>query len=224
MGQRRKLEDKPWATVIKLTTVGADGRTRDMSMVDRRTFTMWLATIDARRVGEAARPTLEVYQLEAADAVDRYFHAGGAINPNATTGQLDRLSVEVHRRKSTAELLGTLSGALPKTYVETVGRELIAESRGQVPTVAEQDRSLEVKAYLTSKGVPTGLVDRYASTFGKRVKKRYKKETGQLPQAALKMVNGTTREVSYYTEADRPLFDAVWDGYDSDHTLKLSVD
>lgn len=34
--QHRKLKDKNWATMIIMTTVGADGKQRQMSMVDRR--------------------------------------------------------------------------------------------------------------------------------------------------------------------------------------------
>lgn len=33
-----------------MTTVAADGKTREMTFIDRRTFTMWLATIDTGRV------------------------------------------------------------------------------------------------------------------------------------------------------------------------------
>lgn len=39
-GQRRRLERQPWATVVVTTTVGADGKARDMLTVDRRTFTL----------------------------------------------------------------------------------------------------------------------------------------------------------------------------------------
>nr|DAS57214.1 MAG TPA: hypothetical protein [Caudoviricetes sp.] len=33
-----------------MTTVAADGKTREMTFIDRRTFTMWLATIDTGRL------------------------------------------------------------------------------------------------------------------------------------------------------------------------------
>ncbi|MCP5775359.1 phage antirepressor N-terminal domain-containing protein, partial [Klebsiella pneumoniae] len=59
--QRAKLHGKNWATGVIITSVGADGKSREMFMVDRRTLTMWLATIDTNRVSEAARPTLEAY-------------------------------------------------------------------------------------------------------------------------------------------------------------------
>jgi hypothetical protein len=72
--QIQKLNSRSWATVYMTTTVAADGKAREMAMIDRRTFTMWLATIDANRVSAAARPVIEAFQAEAADALDAYFN------------------------------------------------------------------------------------------------------------------------------------------------------
>lgn len=57
--QHRKLESKSWARVVMMTTHDSSGRKQEISMVDRRTLTMWLATIDANRVSEAARPLMQ---------------------------------------------------------------------------------------------------------------------------------------------------------------------
>lgn len=72
--QAKKLRSRSWATTVLTTVVAADGRARDMLMVDRRTLTMWLATLDERRVGEAARDRVIAYQAQAADALDAYFN------------------------------------------------------------------------------------------------------------------------------------------------------
>lgn len=77
--QLKKLKDKPWPTVGMMPTVGADGKVRDMVMIDRRTLTMWLATINASKVKPELRALLATYQCEAADALDQYFHQGAAI-------------------------------------------------------------------------------------------------------------------------------------------------
>lgn len=78
--QRKRLERQKWATMVMMTTVGADGKIRDMIGIDRRTLTMWLATIDASRIkNKEARQLIDTYQKEAADALDSYFHNGGAI-------------------------------------------------------------------------------------------------------------------------------------------------
>ena len=70
--QYRRLYRQPWASVAMTATVAADGRTRELAMVDRRTFTMWLATIDTGRIkSDAAREVLVQYQREAAEEVTR---------------------------------------------------------------------------------------------------------------------------------------------------------
>ncbi|MGX0781633.1 antirepressor protein [Dermabacter hominis] len=39
--QRKRLDRTPWAVVVMMTTVGADGKDREMVTIDRRTFTVW---------------------------------------------------------------------------------------------------------------------------------------------------------------------------------------
>ena len=72
--QLRKLQGRSWATVALKAMVAADGKPRDMVMVDSKTIPMWLATIDENRVSEDARPKLIAYQREAAAALDAYFN------------------------------------------------------------------------------------------------------------------------------------------------------
>lgn len=78
--QLKKIKDRKWATVVLSTTVGADGKSREMTMVDRKTLTMWLATINPANIpNPLIRQKVELYQEEAAEAIDAYFHEGGAI-------------------------------------------------------------------------------------------------------------------------------------------------
>jgi hypothetical protein len=79
--QFRKLEGRSWATVALAATVGADGKARDMVVVDVRTFLMLLATVDENRVAEHVRPKLIAYQAEIADAIEAYWTQGRAFNP-----------------------------------------------------------------------------------------------------------------------------------------------
>lgn len=72
--QSKRLKRTSWATTVIMTVVAADGKPRDMLMIDRRTMTMWLATIETRRVSSDARPVIEAFQREAADALDAYFN------------------------------------------------------------------------------------------------------------------------------------------------------
>lgn len=77
--QLQKLKEKPWAVVSIIDTTGADGKTYEMTVIDRRTLTMWLAGINPNKVRPELREKIEAYQCEAADALDEYFNEGAAI-------------------------------------------------------------------------------------------------------------------------------------------------
>ena len=48
--QLQRIKRQPWATTVIMTGVAADGKMHEMTFIDRRTFTMWLATIDTGRL------------------------------------------------------------------------------------------------------------------------------------------------------------------------------
>lgn len=49
--QHRKLSGKSWACMVKMTMqLPGDSQRREVVGVDRRTLTMWLATLDEKRV------------------------------------------------------------------------------------------------------------------------------------------------------------------------------
>jgi hypothetical protein len=206
--QRRKLQAKSWATGVITTSVAEDGKSREMYMVDRRTMTMWLATLDENRVNEDARPTVVAFQNEAADALDAYFHEGGAINPAATEDQLDRLT---RQAQAQAGVLQALKGIVDPKHLEAKGRIVLARALGETPEIDPASVPLYVSDYLKSKGLPSDLVAAKASGFGKRLKGLYIAEHGDAPSKAYQeLPNGTVREVYAYTQADRHLFDQVW--------------
>lgn len=206
--QRVKLGGKSWATVTVIVTVGADGKSREMAMIDRRTFTMWLATIDTNRVSAEARPIIEAFQAEAADALDAYFNEGGAINPRATEDQLDRLA---RQARGQIEILQLAKGLIDPKHLESKARIVLARALGEAPEIEPADVPLYVSDYLASKGLGRTLVDAKASGFGKRLKARYIVEHDREPERHHQTLpNGTVRPVYAYTEADRPLFDSVW--------------
>ncbi len=92
--QRRKLKGKSWATTVLSTVLAADGRAREMLMVDRRTLTMWLATLDERRVAAAARPGVIAYQAQAADALDAYFNKRAVTAPAVNQFDVLRAAID----------------------------------------------------------------------------------------------------------------------------------
>lgn len=71
--QRRKLEEKPWATTTLRVVVAEDGKRRQLTCVDLQTLPMWLATIDIGRVKPECRDKLKVYQCEAARVLAEHF-------------------------------------------------------------------------------------------------------------------------------------------------------
>lgn len=208
--QLRKLKGKSWATVVMRPTVAEDGKSREMAMVDRRTFTMWLATIDTNRVNEDARPVLEAFQAEAADALDAYFNDGGAINPSATADQLDTL---VAKASGQMQLLRAAAGIVDARFLEAKARIVIARGLGEAPEIDATDRPLYVQDYLRAKGLAPDLVRAKSSGFGKRVKGRFMEVHGEAPEKHFQEVDGRPREINAYTEVDRPIFDHVWNTY-----------
>lgn len=75
-----------------------------MVAVSRKTLTMWLATIDTSRLSsEQARKNVTIYQLEAAEALDKYFNEGGAIRVSETDSDEDILARAVLVAQKTIE-------------------------------------------------------------------------------------------------------------------------
>lgn len=209
--QLKKLRSKSWATVVLSTTVGADGRSREMVMIDRRTIPMWLAGIDENRVKEEIRPILVALQAEAADALDAYFHEGGAINPDATVDQLD---VIVTRATAQARLIASFKGIIDDKHLEAKARIVLARGLGETPELDPASIPLYVSDYLKSRGLASDMISAKASGFGKRLKGLYVAEHGEAPgRAYQELPNGTVREVYAYTQADRELFDRIWIGH-----------
>lgn len=207
--QSVKLKNKSWATVAMITTVGADGKKREMFMVDRRTLTMWLATIDTNRVAPEARPTLEAFQNEAADALDRYFHQGGAINPRATEHQQKALMFDL---RSQMELAQAAKGLIHDSFLEAKARIILARGMGEAPELDPATKPLYVQQFLKEKGLSKKQLSAKAPGFGKRLKNLWVASHGTEPERApIELPNGRIIEVYGYTEADRPLMESIWD-------------
>lgn len=210
-GQFTKLKNKNWAVVELIPTTAADGKNYQTSMVDRRTLTMWLATIDTNRVSEAARPTLEAYQLEAANALDSYFHDGGVINPRADEHQLNAL---IRQSQMQMELCQAAKGLIHPDHLEARARIVLAQGLGEAPELNPETRPLYTADFLKSKNLSNKKMKSVAPMFGKRMKALYTLEKGREPEKYdLTLPNGQVRQVNGYTEADRPLMQRVWDQY-----------
>ena len=206
--QARKLHSKHWATTALKTVVAADGKARDMLMVTRDTFTMWLATIEPSRVNAAARERVIVFQKEAVAALDSYFHEGGAINPRATEEQRDRL---VSLAESQMRLLKLAEGIVDPAYLDSQARIVLGEGLGREAELDPMKIPLEVDGYLKERGVKTGYRRELRAPFGTRLAGLYFAEYGAKPMKAKKNVAGGIRPVNTYTQEHRYLFDRVFD-------------
>ena len=125
--ERQKLSRKSWATTCKMQAVAEDGKSRELLMMDRQTMTMWLGTLDEKRVSEDVRPFLVDFQKNAANALDSYFHEGGAINPNASAGQLDKIGAQLGELRAQAEIAHLFEQVWNDHYAEDYEPSLMDE-------------------------------------------------------------------------------------------------
>lgn len=219
--QLRKLKSKSWATVVNLTTVGADGKPREMVGIDRRTTGMWLATLDENRVSEDRREDLRAYQAEAADALDAYFHNGGAINPRATEHELNAVILQA---RSQMELCQAAKGLIHPDHLEARARVVLARGLGENAELDSSRKPLYTQDFLRGKRLSSSRLKSVSGVFGKRVKALYIAEHGSAPEMyPLNLPNGQTKDVRAYTEADRPLMERVWNEHYAPLTLDMGV-
>lgn len=209
--QRHRLQRQSWATEVIMTSVAADGKVREMVFIDRRTFTMWLATIDTGRIGDDhTRELVRIYQCEAADALDKYFHKGVAINPRTvqSSGVEDPA---LTRARGLADLIGKFRGIIADDYLDAKAKIVLARAMGDTPEIEAGARPLYIQDYLRERGATTDEVTRFASAFGRYVRTAYVAERGVEPGKRFdETSSGQVREVYAYTEADRPIFDRAW--------------
>ena len=209
--QLQKLKSKSWATIGMTPTVGADGKNREMTTIDLRTLTMWLATIDENRVSEEARPLVIAYQAEVADVIEAYWSKGGAINPRADEHQLNAI---LRQSQMQMELCQIAKGLIRQEHLEAKARVILARGLGEAPQLDPLDRPLYAQQFLKEKNLSRKQMTSKAGVFGKRLKKAYTEKYGREPEKYdLDMSNGQVRPVNAYTEADRPLMDQVWAEY-----------
>ncbi|CAB0572232.1 phage antirepressor N-terminal domain-containing protein [Corynebacterium diphtheriae] len=209
--QMKRLRRHSWATTVKMTGVGLDGKNREMTCIDLRTLTMWLATIDENRVSEEARPLVVAYQNEVADAIESYWAKGGAINPRATEHQQKAMMFEL---RSQMELAQAAKGLIHDAFLEAKARIILARGMGETPELDPTTRPLYVQQFLKEKGLSKKQLGSKASGFGKRLKNRWTAVNGIEPKKApIELTNGRIIEVYGYTEADRPLMEQVWNQY-----------
>lgn len=213
-GQLQRLRNQAWTCMgVIPTQMPGDNQSREMTFIDRRTFTMWLATIDAGRLkNEHTRELVRTYQCEAADALDKYFNEGAAVNPRTMQPPTTE-DKALNRAAGLADLIGKFRGIIADDYLDAKARIVLARAMGDTPEIEAGARPLYIQDYLREKGATADEVTRFASAFGRYVKEAYKAERGVEPGKRFdETPSGQVRETYAYTETDRPIFDRAWMG------------
>ncbi|OFU55773.1 phage antirepressor N-terminal domain-containing protein [Corynebacterium sp. HMSC11E11] len=210
--QSRRLTGKSWASMVKMTMqVPGDVQFREHTLIDVRTLTMWLATIDENRVSDEARPLVVAYQAEIADVIESYWTAGGAINPRADEHQVNAL---IYQARAQMELAQAARGLIHPDHLEARARIILARGLGEAPELDAGSRPLYAQEFLREKNLSKKQLASIAGVFGKRLKRAYVEKHGREPEKYdLNVSNGQVRRVNGYTEADRPLMERVWRDY-----------
>lgn len=87
---------------------------------------------------------------------------------------------------------------------------LWAQANGLMPQIEPDRRMLYVEDYLIERGYTRTEAGKAAIGFGGKLAKQYELARGVKPIKTDRDVRGRVTPVNTYTEADRPLFDAVW--------------
>lgn len=219
--QLRKLKDRSWASRSDIATTGADGKTYRMVAVDVRTFLMWLATVNETKVAEATRPMLVAYQRETTTAVNDYWTKGGAINERATDEQLDALEQQIEERRirralGLVQLIAAMDESVDPKWKRSRQLHHYAEAAGEIAEIPAEDRALLVETYLKDRGLSRAESKSVRSSLGRKLALAYEMQHGEKPKDSIGLVDGRERSVKSYTEADRPMFDKVWDEFYAD--------
>jgi hypothetical protein len=221
--QYRKLQTRSWASVAQTAMqMPGDDQVRNHLTVPVRTFLMLLANVNENRVAEAIRPTLIAFQNETADAIEAYWTQGGAINERATDEQLDALEQQIEERRirralGLVQLIAAMDESVDPKWKRSRQLHHYAEAAGEIAQIAPEDRALLVETYLKDRGLSRDESKSVRSSFGRRVSLAYQmKHNGEKPKDSIGLVDGRERSVKSYTEADRPMFDKVWDEFYAD--------
>jgi hypothetical protein len=121
---------------------------------------------------------------------------------------------ELDRAKAHLSLIQMAQGLVDPKHLEAKARLVLARGMGEAPELDPSTTPLYAQTFLEEKGMSKADIKSASPMFGKRVKAAYVLEHGEDPkQYPLETKAGQIRNVNAYTEADRPLFDAVWDKF-----------
>lgn len=121
-------------------------------------------------------------------------------------------AIELSERR--LRLIQAAKGLIDEGHLETKARIVLARGLGEAPELDAATTPLYAQTFLEGKGLTRQRIKAVQGTFGKRVKAAYIEKYGVAPkQYPLEAGNGQVRPTNAYTEADRPLLEAIWAKY-----------
>lgn len=213
--QRRKLLSSPWATVTIMITDDVRDRKRSIFMIDKRTFYMWLATINLSKVAPEHHEKLTRYQRNVADVIEKYM-SGEVISRQpllpspALTAQEIEMRVQAIRFEGVMRMvtIAQQNNLASKEFLDRQIEESFARMKGTA--YEPKDAMLDVSTFLKRKGVSEKDIRARSGQFGKNLKMRYFEKFGEEPPIGISFVGGRERPVFMYKESHKPIFEAVF--------------
>ncbi|EAU9425323.1 hypothetical protein EOI87_16335 [Salmonella enterica] len=107
--QFRKISHRFKSTVVEMTIVAADGKSRQMVCLPLRKLAGWLQTISPNKVKPEIRDKVTRYQAECDDVLYDYWTKGVVVNPRkgSVMEELNQACADMKRDKGIASLFGT---------------------------------------------------------------------------------------------------------------------
>lgn len=168
--QRKKLSDDPRFNCGYITTVGADGKTREMLAMPVAKLPLWLATINPNKIpDQTKRAKIELYQAESAIALHDYWTKGVAVR-----GDMDGLVTNLDPTVMRA-LGGMMKGIVQKQLQEIVPALVQQQVFSSRFNIVEGVCAVEV---VEMAGYKAGMRPRGVSQFVSRRLARFHEDRG----------------------------------------------
>lgn len=87
---RRLTGERFGATMVIMTIVAQDGKSREMACLPLRKLTGWMVTVNANKVKPELKEKIIAYQNECDDALWEYWSQGFAVNRRAANGEFSQ--------------------------------------------------------------------------------------------------------------------------------------
>nr|WP_249415232.1 phage antirepressor N-terminal domain-containing protein [Citrobacter sp. RHBSTW-00599] len=96
--QFTKLKQRFKSTIVEITIVAADGKSRSMICLALRKLAAWLNTISPNKVKSEIRDNVIRYQEECDDVLYEYWTKGQVTNPRIVEPAIDMMNIDLHLR------------------------------------------------------------------------------------------------------------------------------